>query len=567
MDTLPNDFPDRHAGIYRYDTYDRAFLAERVAEFRDQVARRQSGELTEEEFKPLRLMNGLYLQLHAYMLRVAIPYGFLSATQLRALAAISRKYDRGYGHFTTRQNLQLNWPRLEETPDILQALADVDLHALQTSGNCIRNVTTDQYAAAAADELVDPRVYAEILRQWSTLHPEFSYLPRKFKIAITGGPQDRAAVKVHDIGLLAKPGPEGAVGFEVWVGGGQGRTPMLAAKARDFLPEDELIAYLEAILRVYNALGRRDNIYKARIKILVHETGAERFVALVEEEFARLPRERFRLAPEVIQQIRARFAAPPLLDGLPAVSPALARAKREDGAFARWCRSNVARHRQPGYAIANISLKPAGGIPGDATADQMDLVADLSERYAFGEIRVAHEQNLVLGHVRQDDLHALWQALVPAGLGEANLGLITDIIACPGLDYCALANARSIPIAQQIGERFRSLERQHDIGPLTLNISGCINACGHHHVAHIGLLGVDKKGEEFYQITLGGNADQDAAIGQILGPAFPLDGIVDAVETVVETYLSRRSGPQESFLAAVRRLGPSPFKEALYGTA
>ena len=553
-----------HAGLYRYDEYDREFLSERVAEFRDQVRRRVAGELTEEEFKPLRLMNGLYLQLHAYMLRVAIPYGILSSPQLRQLARIAREHDKGYGHFTTRQNIQFNWTKLEETPDILALLAAVDMHAIQTSGNCIRNVTTDQFAGVAADEVVDPRVYAEVLRQWSTLHPEFSYLPRKFKIAITGSPNDRAAVKVHDIGVLAKHGPDGQPVFEVWVGGGQGRTPMIAVLARDNLPEAELLGYLEAILRVYNQLGRRDNIYKARIKVTLAEMGAAAFIKLCEEEYARLPKAPHHLDPEIVASIRNHFAPPPY-EPAAGAELSLVRDRARDRAFDRWVKTNVARHREPGYAIATVSLKPVGGIPGDASDAQLDALADLADRYSYGEVRIAHEQNVVLPYVRQDQLYALWQALKPLDLATANVGLVSDIIACPGLDYCSLANARSIPVAQRLSERFRSLERQHDIGPLTLNISGCINACGHHHVAHIGLLGVEKKGEEFYQITLGGNADADAAIGQILGPGFPADGIVDAVETVVETYLRLRK-PDETFLAGVRRLGLQPFKDALYGT-
>jgi sulfite reductase (NADPH) hemoprotein beta-component len=556
---------DAQAGIYRYDDLDRRFVHERVEQFRAQVQRRVKGELTEEEFKPIRLMNGLYLQLHAYMLRVAIPYGFLSSTQLRRLAEIARTYDRGYGHFTTRQNLQFNWPTLDQTPDILHALADVDMHAIQTSGNCIRNVTTDHFCAAAADEIVDPRVYAEILRQWSTLHPEFSFLPRKFKIAISGSPADRAAVKVHDIGILAKRDENGAVGFAIYVGGGQGRSPFLAVEARAFLPEAELVAYLEAVLRTYNQLGRRDNIYKARIKITVHELGAAEFVRLVEEEYARLPKEKYVLEPALIDAIRARFAAPVFAE-LPAHSAGFQAAQAGNPEFARWVKSNVAAHKVPGYAIATISLKPIGGIPGDATDAQMDSVADLADRYSFGEIRVSHEQNLVLAHVRQDDLYALWQGLTAIELGTANAGLISDIIACPGLDYCALANTRSIPVAQRISERFADLDRQHDVGELKIKISGCINACGHHHVGHIGILGVDKKGEEFFQILLGGDAGPEAALGEIVGPGFSYDGVVDAVETLVRTYLVQRQ-PGERFIDTLHRTGNAPFKEALYAAA
>ncbi len=551
--------------MYRYDEFDRAFVAQRVAQFRDQVARRLSGELSEEEFKPLRLMNGLYLQLHAYMLRVAVPYGTLSARQLRKLAHIARRYDRGYGHFTTRQNIQFNWPKLEETPDILEELAEVEMHAIQTSGNCIRNVTADQFAGAAADELEDARVHAEVIRQWSTLHPEFSFLPRKFKIAVTGAPHDRAAVKFHDIGLRLVENEDGARGFEVIVGGGLGRTPVIGKTIRGFLPKRHLLSYLEAILRVYNLLGRRDNLYKARIKILVDQVGVARFAEMVEEEWAAIRDGAVELPGEEYDRIAAYFAPPPFerLDEPVARHQAELLADRE---FAEWVRSNVVAHKMPGYAIANISLKAPGGIPGDASAAQMEAVADLAERYSFGEIRVAHEQNLVLPHVRKADLHALWQGLRQADLATANLGLLSDIIACPGLDYCALANARSIPVAQQISQRFASLQRLHDIGPLTLNISGCINACAHHHVGNIGILGVDKKGEEYYQITLGGRADEQAALGDIVGPAFPADRVTDAVERIVEIYLEQRR-PRESFLDTYRRVGLAPFKEGLYAAA
>jgi sulfite reductase (NADPH) hemoprotein beta-component len=553
------------AGIYHYDDYDREFLRERVAEFRGQVARRLAGELTEDEFKPLRLMNGLYLQLHAYMLRCAIPYGVISSDQMRQFAHIARRYDRGFGHFTTRQNLQFNWIKLEEAPDALAALAEADLHALQTSGNCVRNVTTDEFAGAAADEIVDPRVYAEILRQWSTLHPEFSFLPRKFKIAITGAPTDRAAIHVHDIGLLAKRGPAGEVGFEVWAGGGLGRVPIIGTKLRDWLGEGDFLSYLEAILRVYNALGGRENIHKARIKILVRDLGPDAFIKLVESEFATLPRDKFRLDPAVVAAIQAHFAPPPFAT-LPGAGAGMALRAAENPAFADWVAHNTHPHKQPGYISAVISLKPIGGIPGDATADQMDAIADLADRYSFDEIRVTHYQNLVLPHVRQDALFEVWQELQALRLATPNIGTVTDIIACPGLDYCALANARAIPVAQLLSERFADLRRQYDIGPITLNISGCINACGHHHVGAIGILGVDKKGEEFYQITLGGSAGNDAAIGEIVGPAVPYDEVVDAVETVVQTYLAQRR-PHEPFLATFRRIGMAPFKDALYAAA
>ncbi|MGX9964805.1 nitrite/sulfite reductase [Roseomonas sp. F4] len=561
MDTQASPISPR---IYRYDAIDRDFLASRIAEFRGQVARRMSGALTEDEFKPLRLMNGLYLQLHAYMLRVAIPYGVLEARQLRQLGHIARRYDRGFGHFTTRQNIQFNWVKLEETPEILEALAEVDMHAIQTSGNCVRNVTTDEFAGAAADELVDPRVYAEILRQWSTLHPEFTYLPRKFKIAITGAPHDRAAIKVHDVGVLAKRNAEGDVGFEIWVGGGLGRTPIIGTKLFDFVPEADFLATLEAVLRVYNALGQRENIYKARIKILVRDLGEE-FKRLVEAELAEMPQGRYHLAPEVVQAIATHFAPPPFAL-LPHDPPGLQRAFATDADFAHWARNCTHPHRAPGYVSVVISLKPIGGIPGDASADQMEAVADLADRFSFGEIRVSHVQNLVLPHVRQEDLHALFQALQPHGLATPNIGLISDIIACPGMDYCALATARSIPVAQRISERFASLDRQHEIGTLHVNISGCINACGHHHVGHIGLLGVDKRGEEVYQITLGGSATNDATIGDLIGPAFSYDTVVDAVETLIRVHLAHRQ-PGELFKDTYRRIGAAPFKEALYGAA
>ena len=553
------------AGIYHYDEYDREFLRGRVGEFRAQVERRLAGALTEDEFKPLRLMNGLYLQLHAYMLRCAIPYGVLSSHQLRQLALIARTYDRGFGHFTTRQNLQFNWIKLEEAPDALAALAEADLHSIQTSGNCIRNVTTDEFAGAAADEVVDPRVYAEIVRQWSTLHPEFSYLPRKFKIAITGAPNDRAAIQVHDIGLVAKRGPSGETGFEVWAGGGLGRVPLIGTKLRDWLDEPDFLSYMEAILRVYNALGGRENIHKARVKILLRDVGAARFIEMVEQEFATLPRGKFRLEPEVIAAIRAHFAPPPF-ETLPHAEATLARQVAADAAFADWVAHNTHPHQRPGYISAVISLKPIGGIPGDATAEQMDAVADLADRYSFDEIRVTHVQNLVLPHVRQDELFDLWRALDALGLATPNIGTVTDIIACPGLDYCSLANARAIPVAQMLSERFADLQRQYEIGPISINISGCINACGHHHVGAIGILGVDKKGEEYYQITLGGSAGNDAAIGEIVGPSVPYEGVVGVVETLIRTYLARRE-PGETFLAAYRRLGMAPFKEALHAAA
>lgn len=552
--------------MYMYDEIDQALVDERVIQFRDQVNRRMIGELTEDEFKPLRLMNGVYLQLHAYMLRVAIPYGTLSSEQMRKLAWIAKKYDRNYGHFTTRQNLQFNWPKLEDLPDILAELASVQMHALQTSGNCIRNVTADQFAGVAADEVVDPRIYAEIIRQWSTLHPEFTYLPRKFKIAVTGSETDRAAVRFHDIGLIAKRNGAGDLGFEVIIGGGLGRTPFVGPTIREFLPERHLLSYLEAALRVYNQLGRRDNMYKARIKIQVHETGAETFTEMVEAEWAQIRDTAVDLAAGEKQRI-ADFFRPPRYhtDSGADAEAALRRQVTDDRNFARWVETNVAPHKVTGYRIANISLKPIGGIPGDASSEQMDAVAALADRFSFSEIRVTHEQNLVLPHVRADDLYTLWQTLKSYDLDTPNLGAISDMIACPGMDYCALANARSIPVAQQISERFADLDRQHDIGELKLKISGCINACGHHHAGHIGILGVDRKGEEYYQITLGGSGAEDASVGDIVGPAFPYDRVVDAVETLVDAYLDIRTDG-ERFLDTYRRVGKTPFKEALYGT-
>ena len=548
--------------MYLYDAIDQSLVDQRVEQFRGQVRRRMAGALSEDEFKPLRLMNGLYLQLHAYMLRVAIPYGTLSSEQMRKLAHIAERYDKGYGHFTTRQNLQYNWPKLEETPDILAELATVQMHALQTSGNCIRNVTADQYAGVAADEVADPRIVAEVIRQWSTLHPEFSFLPRKFKVAVTGSLRDRAAVRVHDIGIVIKRNDAGEIGYQVIVGGGLGRTPIIGVSLRDFLPERYLLSYLEAILRVYNQAGRRDNKYKARIKILVRETGAEEFTRLVEAEWEEIREGAIDLPVDEAARIAAFFAAPPY-ENLSGDDGEFALHRLEDRDFASWTRTNVAPHKQPGYAIANITLKPEGGIPGDATSEQMDAVAALAERFSFAEIRVTHEQNLVLPHVRQADLHALWLTLKRYDLAAPNLGLISDIIACPGMDYCALATARSIPLAQDISTRFADLDRQHDIGELKLKISGCINACGHHHVGHIGILGVDKRGEEYYQITLGGSADETPSLGKILGPAVPYDKVVDAIETLTDTYLDIRAG-DERFVDTVRRTGVDPFKAALY---
>lgn len=547
--------------MYAYDAYDRAFVQQRSAEFRDQVARRLTGELTEEQFRPLRLLNGLYLQLHAYMLRVAIPYGTLSARQMRALADIAERFDRGYGHFTTRQNIQFNWIKLEQAPDALEVLAAADMHAIQTSGNVIRNVTADHFAGVAPDEADDPRVTAEVIRQWSTLHPEFSFLPRKFKIAVTGADADRAAIRFHDIGIRIRRAPNGALVDDVYIGGGMGRTPFVAPLVRADLPHGRLLSYLEAALRVYNRYGRRDNIYKARIKILVDALGVEEFARQVNAEWALIGAEGVDLPPAEERRIRAFFQGPDYQRDLP--SELATRAVPSDPAFGAWQATNVHPHRVPGYAIATISLKPIGGIPGDITAAEMRTVAALAERYSCGEIRATHEQNLLLPHVRCIDLPALWSALAEAGLATANAGLISDIISCPGLDYCSLANARSIPVAQRIAERFADLRRQHDIGPLKIKISGCINACGHHHAGHIGILGVDRKGEEFYQIMLGGSGDEAAAIGELVGPGFSAAAVIDAVETVVNTYLALRR-PGETFLAAVRRLGLVPFKERLY---
>ncbi|MBO0345778.1 nitrite/sulfite reductase [Roseibium sp. CAU 1637] len=550
--------------MYRYDEFDQDFVNQRTAQFTDQVRRRLAGELSEDEFKPLRLMNGLYLQLHAYMLRVAIPYGTLNGRQMRKLADISRKYDKSYGHFTTRQNIQFNWPKLEDTPAILEELAEVEMHAIQTSGNCIRNVTADHFAGAAADEIADPRPYAEILRQWSSLHPEFSFLPRKFKIAITGAPHDRAAVQVHDIGLQLARGEDGNIGFVVFVGGGLGRTPMIGRKVRDFLPEEDLLAYSEAILRVYNRYGRRDNKYKARIKILVHETGLEELKADIEAEFDKIRHGVLRLPDEEVRRIEAYFAPPPL-EVLEVDDKGLEDRKASDAAFAQFCAHNLNPHRVPGHTSITISMKPIGGIPGDATDVQMDVIADLAERFAHDEIRISHEQNVILPHVALKDVPAIFDTLVAHGMAEGNAGLITDIIACPGMDYCALATARSIPVAQEISERFGNADRQAEVGELKIKISGCINACGHHHVGHIGILGLEKKGEEFYQITLGGSADEKSSIGKIVGRGFSSEKVVDAIETLVDTYLGLRAGKEETFLDAYRRVGEEPFKEALYG--
>ncbi len=544
--------------MYRYDQYDQAMVDARVAEFRDQARRRLEGKLTEDQFKPLRLMNGLYLQLHAYMLRVAVPYGTLDSRQMRVLANIADKYDRGYGHFTTRQNIQYNWIRLEDAGDILADLAAVEMHAIQTSGNCIRNISSDHFAGAAADELVDPRPYAELLRQWSSFHPEFSYLPRKFKIAVIASDTDRAAMKLHDIGVQIVRNDAGELGAAFYVGGGMGRTPMIAPCIRDFVPLDQFVTYAEACLRVYNRYGRRDNKFKARIKILVHELGAAEYTRQVEEEFAHLQTLNIEPPLAELDRIKGFFPDPAFEAGAPA------ELDRSDPDFALWVDRNTHAHKATGYVSAVISLKPVGGIPGDATGEQMRVMADLAQRYSFDELRVTHTQNIVLPHVRIADLHALWTALDAAGLGAANLDTIEDIIACPGLDYCSLANARSIPVAQQIAQRFADAGKTAALGELKLKISGCINACGHHHAGHIGILGVDKKGVENYQLLLGGSEAADTSLAKITGPGFSEAGIVDAVETVTDVYLRERSDG-ERFLDTYRRIGMEPFKEALYG--
>ena len=544
--------------MYQYDQYDQKMVDTRVEEFRDQVKRRLAGDLTEDQFKPLRLMNGLYLQLHAYMLRVAIPYGTLNGKQMRMLAHIARTYDRDYGHFTTRQNIQYNWIKLADAPDILADLASVEMHAIQTSGNCIRNISSDQFAGATADEIADPRPWAELLRQWSSFHPEFSYLPRKFKFAVIASDTDRAAMRLHDIGIQLVHNEAGELGAKFFVGGGMGRTPMIAPEIRGFVAADELISYAEACLRVYNRYGRRDNKYKARIKILVHELGAEEYTRQVEEEFAHMKDLGLNPPVEELERITQFFTDPPY-DGQASDDLDLS-----DPDFALWVDQNTAKHKQSGYAIATISLKPRGGIPGDASSAQIDLMADLAEQYSFDELRVTHSQNIVLPHVRKSDLYALWQKLDEAGLAPANLDLITDSIACPGLDYCSLANARSIPLAQKISERFADLGRQRELGELKLKISGCINACGHHHAGHIGILGVDRKGTENYQLLLGGSGAEDASLAKITGPGFTEDGVIDAIETVTDLYLAEREDG-ERFIDTYRRVGMEKFKEAIYG--
>ena len=550
--------------MYRYDEFDDTIVRERVAQFRGQVERRLAGELTEDQFKPLRLMNGVYLQLHAYMLRVAVPYGTLSSKQLRTLADIADKYDKGYGHITTRQNIQYNWPALVDVPDLLEDLADVEMHAIQTSGNCIRNVTSDQYAGAAADEVEDPRPWCEIIRQWSTFHPEFSFLPRKFKIAITASPNDRAAVLVHDIGLQLLKNDAGEVGFKVTVGGGLGRTPYVGMVIKDFLAKEHLLSYLEAILRIYNEHGRRDNMYKARIKILVNALGIDEFRKLVDAEWARIKDEVIDVPAEEVTRIKNYFAEPAYeTEGLKGDFDAQ---QAENDAFARWVRVNTLAHKRSGYRIVNLSLKPSGVAPGDITSEQMRVTADLAERFSFDEARATHEQNICLPHVKEADLFEIWQSLEAHNMATPNIGLASDIIACPGLDYCALANARSIPVAQRIADSVRERGGEEELGELKIKISGCINACGHHHVGHIGILGVDKKGEEFYQITLGGSAAEDASIGEIVGRGLSSQEVVEAIDRLLDFYKDQRKG-DERFLDAYRRLGLSAFKEALYENA
>jgi sulfite reductase (NADPH) hemoprotein beta-component len=548
--------------MYQYSDFDEAFVRTRVAQFTGQVARRLDGSLTEDEFRPLRLMNGLYLQLHAYMLRVAIPYGTVNPHQMRQMAMIAETFDKGYGHFTTRQNIQYNWPKLGDVPAILTALADVEMHAIQTSGNCVRNVTADHFAGAAEDEVEDPRPYAELLRQWSTDHPEFQFLPRKFKIAITGSPNDRAVTRAHDIGLRMHRDAEGQPGFEVMVGGGLGRTPMIGVTVREFLPVADLLPYVEAVLSVYNTLGRRDNKYKARIKITVHETGAAEITRMIEDRFAELRPLFGGHDQTLLDDIRTAFAPPAFRNAPTEAYDAFYAA---DPTFRAWADTNLTPHRNAQYAIVTISLKAHGATPGDASADQMRLMADLAEKYGHGDLRISHEQNVILPHVHKSDLPTIHAALVQSGLGTANVGLISDIIACPGMDYCALATARSIPVAQEIATRFDALKLEHEIGPLKIKISGCINACGHHHVGHIGILGLDRAGVENYQITLGGDGTETAVIGDKTGPGFAYDEIVPAIERIVLTYLDLRSDPSETFLAAYRRVGLAPFKAALYG--
>lgn len=550
--------------MYRYDQYDHQIVKERIAQYRDQVRRRLSGELLEEEFRILRLQNGLYLQRHAYMLRIAVPYGLLSSAQMRTFAHIARKYDRGYGHFTTRQNIQFNWIKLEDSPDILEELSKVEMHAIQTSGNCVRNTTSDEYAGIAADEIIDPRPYAEIIREWSTFHPEFAYLPRKFKIAINGAEEDRAATAIHDIGLHVIKNEQGEVGFRVMVGGGMGRTPIIGSVICEFLPWQHLMTYIEAILRVYNQYGRRDNIYKARIKILVKAIGIDEYRRQVEEEWAHLKDGPGTLTQEELDRVAAYFTLP-AYEKLPATDAGFELKKAEDKAFANWLKRNVKPHKVPGYAAVVLSLKKPGVPPGDATDVQLDFMADLADKYSFGELRVTHEQNIVLSDVKVADLHEVWQQAKEQGLATPNIGLLTDMICCPGGDFCALANAKSIPIAGAIAQRFEDLDFQHDIGDIELNLSGCINACGHHHVGNIGILGVDKDGSEWYQVSLGGAQGNESSIGKIIGPSFSAAQMPTVIERVLEVYVRDRI-EDEKFIDTVRRVGVAPFKEHVYAT-
>jgi sulfite reductase (NADPH) hemoprotein beta-component len=551
--------------MYRYDSYDHRFLAERVAQFRDQTRRFLAGELSEDEYRPLRLQNGLYIQKYAPMLRIAIPYGLLSSTQLRKLAHIGRKYDRGYGHFTTRQNIQFNWPRLEDVPDILEELASVEMHAIQTSGNCVRNITADHFAGIAGDEVVDPRPYCELLRQWSTFHPEFTYLPRKFKIAVCGSQTDRAATLVHDIGVHAVRNAEGEIGFRVLVGGGLGRTPMIGHVIREFLPRAEILNYLDAILRVYNRFGRRDNKYKARIKILVKEMTPAVFAQHVEADWERIKGGPATVPDAEIERLAAFFVPPPY-EQLTGNDADFRATVADNRAFGNWVKRNVFPHKVPGYAAVTLSLKKTGVPPGDATSDQMDAVADLADAYSFGTLRVSHEQNLIFTDVRQSALLALWGELKALGFATPNIGLLTDIICCPGGDFCSLANAKSIPIAEAVQRRFDDLDYLYDVGELALNISGCMNACGHHHVGNIGVLGVDKNGEEWYQVSIGGEQGEQAALGKVIGPSFTAAAIPDVVGGLIEVYLERRH-EDEHFIDTVRRLGIEPFKHRVYASA
>ncbi len=550
--------------MYRYDDIDQQLVAERIAQFRDQTRRHLAGLLPEEDFRPLRLQNGLYVQKHAPMLRVAVPYGMLSSAQVRMFAHIARQYDRGYGHFSTRQNIQFNWPKLAEVPDILADLAQVEMHAIQTSGNCIRNITTDHLAGVAPDELVNPLVWTEVLRQWSTFHPEFAFLPRKFKFAVSGAQIDRAAIQVHDVGLQAVRDAEGVVGFKVYVGGGLGRTPVVGQVIREYLPWQHLLTYLEAVLRVYNRYGRRDNLYKARIKILVKERTLAVYRDEVEAEWASLVDGPSTLTKDMVDGIAARFTTPPYRS-LPKQDAELHTFLDADGAFARWHRRNVHAHKMTGYAAVTLSLKRHGVPPGDVTDKQLDAIADLADRYSFGELRVTHEQNLILPDVEQQQLYALWRDAKALDLAMPNIGLITNMIACPGGDFCSLANAVSIPVALAIDERFENLDYVHDIGELDLNISGCMNSCGHHHIGHIGILGVDKGGEEWYQISIGGAQGNKASLGKVIGPSFARADVPDVIEKLIEYYLQHRDAPEERFIDVVQRLGIEPFKRHIYG--